>query len=489
MTFQLNTNDMLSILPFTLVFAVGMLVLLLETLRKGKSMKMLAWVSLGGVVLACVANRQLLGQGLRGFGGSVVADDYAVVFNIIFLAVAFFTILISMRYLEDRGIQDGEYYALVLFATGGMMVMASSLDLLMIFVGLEILSISSYILTGMLRRDHKSNEAAMKYFLLGAFATGFLLYGMVMLYGATGTINLREIGTHLAVTNLGQNPYIWFGMGLLIVGFGFKLSLVPFHMWTPDVYEGAPTTVTAFMSAGPKAAGFAALVRVMVEGLGNLHDHWWLVMWILAALTMTLGNVVAIWQDNIKRMLAYSSIAHAGYILAALVVANIEGLSAIVFYGLVYTLGNMGVFAILVLASDKNRERVTFEDYRGFGYVSPLLGMAMLVFMLSLIGIPLTGGFVGKFQIFKAAVEQGYLWLAVVGVINSVISVYYYLRLVVVMYMQPPTGASLQVRPPFNLALTVAIAASLAGVVYLGILPSGWLDMSSRSVSVLMAGF
>ncbi len=255
-----------------------------------------------------------------------------------------------------------------------------------------------------------------------------------------------------------------------------------------SVYEGAPTPITAFLSAGPKAAGFAALIRILVEGLGPMQPQWSQVLWLLAVITMTLGNVVAMQQDNIKRMLAYSSIAHAGYILAALVVGGPEGLSAVVFYSLAYTFMNTGAFGILILASDRERERVTFDDFRGFGFVSPALAIAMFIFMLSLAGVPLTAGFAGKFQIFKAAIDKDFIWLAVILVLNSVVSIYYYLRIVVVMYMQPATDASIQERPPVSVPLYVAIAAALIGVLYLGIFPSQWIDLSLQSVSLLAAG-
>ncbi|MDH4120460.1 MAG: NADH-quinone oxidoreductase subunit N [Deltaproteobacteria bacterium] len=489
MTFQITQTDLQTILPELILFGMGMLVLVVELFRRpGASTLPQALVALLGISASGYGAYLQLGLDLKGFSGEVIADDYAAVFKMVFAATAFLTVLISTRYLADRKMDFGEYYALLLFAVGGMMVMASALDLLMVFVGLEILSISSYILCGMLRHDVKSNESAMKYFLLGAFATGFLLYGMAMIYGATGTIHIREIGMALTNPDTFANPLVWFGMALLLVGFGFKLSIVPFHMWTPDVYEGAPTAVTAFLSAGPKAAGFAALIRLLVEALGAMRGEWSQVLWVLAALTMTLGNVVAIQQNNIKRMLAYSSIAHAGYILAALVVSTSEGLGAVVFYTLAYTLMNMGIFAVLILASGPDKERVTFDDFKGFGYVSPAVGLATLVFVLSLIGIPLTGGFVGKFQIFKAVVEQGYIWLAVIGVVNSVVSVYYYLRILVVFYMTPPQGEPAP-KPVFHPGLAAAILVSAVGVLYLGILPSAWLELSSRSVSVLLAGF
>ena len=368
------------------------------------------------------------------------------------------------------------------------MMMASGRDLLLIFIGLEILSISSYVLCGMIQKDPKSNEAALKYFLLGAFSTGFLLYGIVMLYGATGSIHLDGVAKALAGKSAAENPYILFGLGFLLVGFGFKIALAPFHMWTPDVYEGAPTTITAFLSTGPKAAGFAALVRILVEGLSATQFHWMQVLWVLAAITMTVGNVLALQQDNIKRMLAYSSIAHAGYILVAVVVGGANGLGAVIFYLMAYAFMNFGVFAILILASSKGRERVTFDDYAGFGYLEPALGLAMLVFMLSLAGIPLTAGFAGKFQIFKTAVEQGYIWLTVIGVLNSVVSIYYYLRMIVVMYMQRPTADSISQRATPSVPLYAAIAMAMAGVALLGVFPSLWMDLSLESVSAMTAG-
>lgn len=489
MSNMLTTADILSIFPEIIVFVMGMVVMLFDLFGRGRKTHNLAYLSLLALLAAGYADFILLGQGVSGFQGSIVADDFSIIFELIFLLVAGFTVLISIRFLEDKGLSHGEYYALILFATGGMMVMASGRDLLLIFIGLEILSISSYILCGFIQGDSRSNESALKYFLLGAFASGFLLYGIMLLYGATGSINLGDISNALAKSETYDNPYIWFGLGFLLVGWGFKIALVPFHMWTPDVYEGAPTAVTAFLSSGPKAAGFAALIRILFEAMGATRPEWTQVLWLLAALTMTLGNILAIHQQNIKRMLAYSSIAHAGYILVALVVGGKEGLGAVVFYALAYTLMNTGVFAVLIMASSKGRERDTFADYAGFGYQEPALALAMFVFMLSLGGIPLTAGFAGKFQIFKTAIDQGFLWLTLIGVLNSVVSIYYYLRIVVVMYMQPETEQSKRPTPIVaSVPLYAAIVASLAGVLYLGVFPSDWLEISIQSVAQLVAG-
>ncbi|MCZ6557147.1 MAG: NADH-quinone oxidoreductase subunit N [SAR324 cluster bacterium] len=488
MTNPFTTIDFLAVLPEIIIAVMGMVVIVIELFGTGRDTRNLAYLSLLSLIVAGYVDVLLLGRNLEGFWGTVSADDYSIAFELIFLTVSGLTVLISIRYLEDRLLRHGEYYALLLFATVGMMLLASGLDLLLIFIGLEILSISSYILCGMIQADPRSNEAALKYFLLGAFATGFLLYGIAMLYGATGSIELREINAELAKEDTFKNPYIWIGLGFILVGFGFKIALVPFHMWTPDVYEGAPTAVTAFLSTGPKAAGFAALIRILFEGLGATQAEWSQVLWVLAALTMTVGNVVALQQDNIKRMLAYSSIAHAGYILVAVVAGGPEGLAAVLFYTFAYTLMNFGAFAILILASSKDRERVTFSDYAGYGFVSPVLGIAMLVFMLSLAGIPLTAGFAGKFQIFKTVIDKGFIWLAVIGLLNSVVSIYYYLRLVVMMYMQSPTADSIKERSAPSMSLYAAIALTLLGVIYLGIFPSRWIELSLQSVSVLVAG-
>jgi len=483
----LSSADFLVFLPQTVLIVMGLVVVLFDLFGRGRSARSLAYLSLLGLVAAGYAQLTVAASASTGFGGSVTADAYATAFNLVFLIVTALTVLLSFRYLDYQGLERGEYYALLLFACAGMTIMASSLDLLMIFIGLEILSISSYVLCGIAQRDARSSESAMKYFLLGAFATGFLLYGIAMLYGATGSIGLSDIHAALAKEEVYSNPYIWIGLGLILVGFGFKIALVPFHMWTPDVYEGAPTPITAFLSTGPKAAGFAALARILVLGLSAAQAEWSQVLWVLSALTMTVGNVIAIQQSNIKRMLAYSSIAHAGYILAALVVGGPDGLSCVLFYVLAYTFMNTGAFALLILASARGKERVVFSDYAGFGYVEPVLALAMFVFMLSLAGIPLTAGFTGKFQIFKAAVNEGYIWLAVIGVLNSVVSVYYYLRIVVVMYMQPAQPDSISAPAPASVPLYAAIALSALGVLGLGLFPSYVLELSLRSVSMLAA--
>ena len=485
MTHTLSATDFLAILPELIVIGMGMVVIVFDLFGRGRDTRKLGYLALFSLAAAAYAEVALFGKGLQGFGGSVSADDYSIAFELVFLLVTAFTVLLSFRYLEDRDLQHGEFHSLLLFACGGMMFMTSARDLLMVFIGLEILSISSYVLCGMIQRENRSGESALKYFLLGAFATGFLLYGIALLYGATGTIILRDIQTALGREAVYNNPLVWLGLALILVGFGFKLALAPFHMWTPDVYEGAPTVITAFLSTGPKAAGFAALARILMEALPAAQGEWSQALWGLSVLTMTVGNVIALQQDNIKRMLAYSSIAHAGYMLAALVAGGRAGASAVLFYSLAYALMNMGAFAIVILASNKERERVTFRDYAGLGYVEPLLAFAMFVFMLSLAGIPLTAGFAGKFQIFKAAVDGGFIWLTVIGVLNSVVSVYYYLRIVVAMYMERPGPESLQTRATVSPTLYAAIVLALAGVFYLGVFPSSSIEVALQSVAAL----
>ena len=354
----------------------------------------------------------------------VVQDNYSLFFKLIFLITAGLTILMSIRFLKLEGFEHGEYYVLLLFATVGMMLMASAADLIIIFLGLETFSLAIYVLAGFFRTQVKSNESSLKYFLLGAFSTGFLLYGIALIYGATGTTNLKGIYEFVRKIDLLTDPLLLIGMGLLIVGFGFKVASVPFHMWTPDVYEGAPTSVTAFMSVGAKAAGFAAFLRVFLYSLSSLQTDWVWILWVLAVLTMTLGNIVAIAQKNIKRMLAYSSIAHAGYILVAMVAASELGTASVLYYLLAYAFMNLGAFGVVILYGRKGEENILIGDYSGMASKYPLLAAAMAIFMFSLAGIPPTAGFVGKFYIFSAAVKAGYIGLAIIGVLNSALSVY-----------------------------------------------------------------
>jgi NADH-quinone oxidoreductase subunit N len=349
---------------------------------------------------------------------------------------------------------------------------------------LETMSISIYILAGMMREDKRSVEAALKYFLLGAFATGFLLYGIALIYGATGSFHLKDIATYIASKNLLRSPMLLMSLVFLTIGFGFKIASVPFHMWTPDVYEGAPTTITAFMATGVKAAGFSALIRVFFSALPAFRPDWTSIMWVICVATMTLGNIVAISQTNIKRMLAYSSIAHAGYILVAFVAGNDLGTSGILFYLMTYAFMNIGAFTVVILLGKKGEENTLINDYAGIGFKYPLLAASMTIFLLSMAGIPPLGGFMAKLYIFSAAVKSKFYWLAILGVLNSAVSVYYYLRVTVLMYFRESEReiTGLQFSPASVLALILAVI----GTLYLGIFPANVLSLAQRSIAGLM---
>ncbi|MBI4495772.1 MAG: NADH-quinone oxidoreductase subunit N [Deltaproteobacteria bacterium] len=470
--------------PELVVSITALVLLLLNALAKDGARGAIPYLSLAGIAGALLLCFGLWGRGEYAFGQMVVLDNYSLFFKIVFLLTAAFTILLSVRYLKEEGFELGEYYILLLFASVGMMLMAAAADLIIVFLGLETFSLSIYILAGFFRTRPKSVESSLKYFLLGAFSSGFLLYGIALIYGATGTTNLKGIFEFIGRTHLLADPILLIGMGLLIVGFGFKVASVPFHMWTPDVYEGAPTSITAFMSVGPKAAGFAAFLRVFLYALSGLQGEYIWVLWVLAVLTMTLGNVVAIAQRNIKRMLAYSSIAHAGYILVAMVAASELGTSSILYYILAYAFMNLGAFGVIILYGRREEENVEVADYSGMGFRHPLLGAVMALFMFSLAGIPPTAGFVGKFYIFSAAVKAGYIGLAIVGVLNSALSVYYYLRITVMMYMRPAgkeTGG-LALSP----AIVIALIIAALGTLQMGITPSYYLYLARESILALM---
>ncbi len=472
-------------LPFLVMTGTGLLLLVLDPLLEPERRDRLPLISLGGVVVTAAIVILRRGQPEIVFGGMLAADGFATFCNLLFLLVAGLTLLISIAYIRHTGLERGEYSALLLFSTLGMMIMASSLDLMTIFLGLETLSISLYILAGFLRERLESNESALKYLLLGAFASGFLLYGIALVYGATGTINLRQIAEAVARGQVNSPILLAIGMGLLIVGFGFKVAAIPFHSWAPDVYEGAPTSVTAFMIAGTKAAAFAAFLRILMTALPALQPDWSRALGILAVLTMTVGNVVAIAQTNIKRMLAYSSIAHAGYILVALATGTKLGSGSILFYLAAYAFMNLGAFAVMVALARRDDERLTIDDYAGLGLRRPALGAAMALFMFSLAGIPPTAGFMGKLYVFSAAVQAGYIGLAVIGVANSVVSAFYYLRLTVVMYMSSAPGEPVAGQRPAP-ALGLAVLVAVGGTLLLGIFPSRLLEAALRSVTALL---
>ncbi len=425
-----------------------------------------------------------------GIHDSVVLDRFSLFFYLVLGLIGVLTILLSMGYLHNAAPDQGEYYSLVLFSVLGMMLMAAGGDLIVIFLGLETFSLALYTLAGFRKTELRSNESALKYLLLGAFASGFFLYGIALIYGATGTTILRQITAFLADGHPPE-PLFLIGGGLLLVGFGFKIASVPFHMWAPDVYEGAPTSVTAFMIAGTKAAAFAAFLRVFLLALPALHMRWSAAIWVLAVLTMTVGNLVALVQSNIKRMFAYSSIAHAGYLLVALVAGGSSGIASILFYLVAYALMNLGAFAVIIAVQDGERERLLLTDYAGLGWQRPVLAACMAVFMFSLSGIPPTAGFMGKLYIFSAALAGDYPGLAVIGVLNSVISVYFYLRVIVIMYMSeaasplPDRSRGQAPAVPASAAAVLAVLVSVLGTLHLGLFPARLLDLARQSVSVI----
>jgi NADH-quinone oxidoreductase subunit N len=483
------------ILPEIIVAVAATLIMLYDCFRPNQRY-VSAILALLGITAAGFGTAWLgyTGTAPSAWGGMIAYDGLRMSFTVIFLIVAFLTILISTLWVETEDIPAGEYYSLLLFATVGMMLMASGNDLVIIFLGLETLSIATYVMAGLRRNDLRSNEAAIKYFVLGSFASGFLLYGMALIYGATGTqllagtTNISEISGRVATS---QFPALLLvGAAMMIVGFGFKIASVPFHVWTPDVYEGAPTPVTAFMAVGSKAAAFASFMRVFAIGFPlmsvgittgvaySLTDTWVTALTVIAILTMIVGNIAAIVQNNVKRMLAYSSIAHAGYALVGFVGAGAatsvtgrnDAIAAVAFYMLSYAVTNLGAFAIVTLLGQKNDRRTQFEDYNGIGFSSPVLAFTLSLFMLSLFGLPLTAGFVGKIMVFRPAIQSGRTLLTVavvVAVITSAISAYYYLRLIVVMFFRERTSDWVSPKIPASIGIVLVFA--VGSVLYLGL--------------------
>jgi NADH-quinone oxidoreductase subunit N len=476
--------NMTPILPEIFLSVLAMALLLINVFVPGSQKAYLGYISFVGVVVAAILVGSGWGVPVESFSGSVVQDNFATFFKMIFLVSAGLAILISDQYMEREGCNHGELYPLILFTVVGMMLMAAGTDLMTIFLGLEVMSVSLYVLAGFNRANLKSNEAGLKYFLLGAFSTGFLLYGMALTYGATGTTRLAKIAAYVGMMTVpSTNVMLVAGMLLMLTGFAFKIAAAPFHMWTPDVYEGAPTPMTAFMSAGPKAAGFAAALRVFLVALPTLQVEWSQLLWVLAVLTMTIGNITALRQDNIKRMLAYSSIAHAGYALVGFAAGNSTGTAGILFYMLSYAFMNIGAFAVIILIGKKGESNGNVMDFAGLGFRHPVLAVAMSVFLFSLAGMPPTAGFIGKFYLFSGAIQKGYVGLAIIGVLNSAASVYYYLRVMVYMYMKEPTEDFewTQVSAPIALSLLISVAGSLIP----GILPSVILQYAEQAIKLI----
>jgi len=475
--------DYIRILPELVLSAFGIVVMVLDPLvDEGKSQKLLGYIALGGTVAAILATWYMGRSPGPAFSNTVKIDNYSVFFHFLIIAIAAVVILSSFEYMAVQRIRAGEYYALILFGTVGMALMSSAVELVLIFIALEISSISTYILTGFRRNEAASSESSLKYFLLGSFATAFFLYGVALMFGATGSTNIDLISQKLQAAPVELLVYV--AMALMFVGLGFKVAAAPFHVWTPDVYEGAPAPIVGFMSTAPKAAAFAVLLRVVFTI--NAPGRSW-ILWMAAALSMTIGNVGALVQNNIKRLLAYSSIAHAGYLLMAFAVTgsdnSVSGISAAMFYTAAYAAMNVGAFAVVSHFGNAGERYVTLEDYEGLGRTSPLLAATLTIFLLSLIGIPMTGGFFAKFYVFSAAVKAHLIWLTLIGVINSAIGAYYYLRVMVVMYMRESRKPVPVTRIPFGLG--VALAASIVATLYLGILPNGILQYAQESAQEL----
>ncbi|OLE52639.1 MAG: hypothetical protein AUG51_17205 [Acidobacteria bacterium 13_1_20CM_3_53_8] len=503
--------NLLLILPELIVCTAGVIVMMVDAFARPRQRWMTGGLALVGLVAAMAASFWMW-SGWAGpreaFHGMIVLDELRLGFTFIALLVSALTVLVSMVWVEGENLPAGEFHSLLLFATSGMMLMASGGDLVIIFLGLEILSIATYVMAGFRRTDLRSNESSLKYFILGSFSSAFLLYGIALVYGATatrtglaGTTNIAEIANRLDVSL--YPPLLFAGAAMMLVGFGFKIATAPFHVWTPDVYEGAPTPVTAFMAAGPKAAGFASFLRVFVFGFpfvatvasvqGQIHAAWLGALVVLAIITMTIGNVGAIVQNNVKRMLAYSSIAHAGYALVGFVAAGATGdpvfkseaLSSVAFYMLTYAVMNLGAFAVVTLIARSGDRRTDFEDYNGIGFQSPGLAFTLSLFMLSLLGLPLTAGFMGKIMVFRAALNAGYYSLVVIAVLNTAISAYYYLRLIIVMFFRERTTSWSAPRVPASVIVVLII--TVLGVFYLGLFPNRVLDAFKTRPPAVMA--
>jgi NADH-quinone oxidoreductase subunit N len=474
-----DAADFYYILP-EIVLTLGALVVLLVDLVFKDRDDLALPVTLVSLLATAAVLFSFVGVDTTVSRGLLAIDGFAIIFKFVFLLTAVVTVLMSSAYLKVEGVRTGEYYFLILSATLGMMFMASGVDLITLFIGLETMAVSFYILAGFLKPNQRSNEASVKYYLLGAFSTGILLYGMSLLYAVSGSTHLSEIAA--AVGAQETDGLIILAVILVGAGMGFKIAAVPFHMWAPDVYEGSPTPVTAFLSVGSKAAAFAMLLRIFVEGLPTIVADWQVFFWCLAVLTMTVGNIAAITQSNIKRMLAYSSIAHSGYVLIGIVVGTSRGWTAVIVYLVVYAFMQLGAFAIVTMLRRRDVVGDELKDLSGLYARSPIAAVAMLVFMLSLGGIPPTAGFMGKVWIFGAAIDQEFYWLAVIGVVNSAISLFYYIRVVVFMWIKDEQmGSEIRIGP----AMATALGITLVGSILFGIYPQPIFEQAQAAAATL----
>jgi len=476
-------TEYLAVVPLVCVWLGGIAAMMAEAFRSRGERMPIAGLGIIGLIAAGASSVLLWNRHAVSFG-VVTADNFGLFVQLVLIVVGILTLALSAQIIERDEINAGEYYALTLFALGGMMLMATANDLLVIFIALEILSLAVYILTAIRRESREGAEAAFKYFLLGGFSSAFFLYGIAFTYGIAGTTRLDRIVVVMSSQSAGNEILTVLAMGLLLVGFAFKVSAVPFHMWTPDAYQGAPAVVTAFMSAGVKAAAFAAFVRVFLSAFGSLQPQWEPIVWTLSAASMIVGVVAGVAQRNVRRMLAYSSIAHAGYLLMAMAAGNDIGKSAILFYLLTYALTSVGAFGVTALVASRDSANDDLSDYAGLARRQPMLALLMTIFLLSLGGFPPTAGFVGKWYLFTAAVSAGDWALAVIGVLSSVVSVYFYLRVVVMMYMSDETSMSPVTEP--STASMFALAVPTAATFYLGLLPSRVLELAIQSIATIL---
>ncbi|MEW6645045.1 MAG: NADH-quinone oxidoreductase subunit N [Pseudomonadota bacterium] len=468
-------QSILASLPEIVVVSGACILLILgEIVRKGQG-RFLVWASIAVVLIAALGTLMLAGEERPAYAGMFIADRFAAFFKMVFYVATILTFLLSRKYAEIEGIERSEYYVLLLFALSGMMIMASATDLLSIYVGLELMVLCTYVLTGFLRPQPRSNEAALKYVILGAVSTGIFLYGVSLVYGLTGTTRLD--GMAAAVTRNPLDPGLLLAVVFIVAGLVFKVGAVPFHMWVPDVYEGAPTTITAFMSVGPKAAGFAVILRVFLNPLVAASDAW-IIVGVIAVVTMALGSFVALVQDNFKRLLAYSSIAHAGFALFGVVAGGPDGIAGVMLYMLIYAIMNLGIFAVVIMMRNGDVSGEVIDDYAGLAKSHPGLALLMLLYLFSLAGIPPTAGFFAKFYVLVALVERGFVMLAVIAVLLSAVAAYFYIRIVMVIYMREPKGT-------FNPALTPSVRAALvftaAGTIGIGLFPAWFLRLAQQS--------
>jgi NADH-quinone oxidoreductase subunit N len=472
---NLQLPDLGPIMPELYMTILALVLLLADLFLKKK--EALAALSIVGVGVVAFT---LIGSSGVTFGGMFISDGYSSFFKAIFFINLILSVLISIKYIGIERVNFGEYYSLIALSTLGMMIMASAADLIVLYLGLELMALSTYILAGFIRHDIKSNEAALKYFLLGAFSSAFLLYGISIIYGLTGTTDIKAIASYISEKGLVGNPALTLSMTLFAAAFGFKIAAVPFHMWAPDVYEGAPTSITAFMSVGPKAAGFAVLGRVFMIAFATIKPQWISVLIPLSILSMGVGNIVALAQTNIKRMLAYSSIAHAGYALLGIIAANTDGLASMMNYLMIYAFMNMGAFAVIIMLRTEGFKGDSITDFEGLAKTHPFLSALMLIFMFSLTGIPPTAGFIGKLYVFMSAINAGYTWLVLVAVVFSVISAYFYLRIVMYMYMREP---KVEVVTSQSGTLGVALGVAAVMVLAIGVYPSCLIKLARAALT------